>query len=477
VRAFEGLTVLALILTLIEPFVPGDKRWRVVDPILIAAATTGLHLLAEGPRWQMIPLYLLVAVLGTLRLRNFLGKEPLERDRRRLPPWAVVAGLVVLASGAALLFLLPVARLPEPEGPYAIGETTYHWVDRAREEIYGPTPGGPREIMVQITYPAEYTGGVQPKRWLDHPEVIAPQFTTWAGLPSFLLTHARYIQTHSYPDAPVAPGGPFPVLVYIHGWGGLRNINQDQLEYLASYGYIVVSADHTYGALATVFPDGRVALNDPDALPEGVPDEEHDRAANLLVRTYAADVGFMLDQLEALNANDPDGRFTGQMNLERLGVFGHSTGGGAAIELCAQDARCKAAFGQDAWVEPVSTAVQESAITQPLLLINSETWRTGENSVLQRAILENTHDDAFLLSITGTRHYDFVMVPLFSPLAPALGMKGPLPAAEVLKINHAYLLAFFEQELRGHESALLAGPSPEYPEVSFETFETQQTAP
>jgi hypothetical protein len=37
----------------------------------------------------------------------------------------------------------PAARgdsLPEPTGPHSVGRVSYDWVDRARTEIYGPTP-------------------------------------------------------------------------------------------------------------------------------------------------------------------------------------------------------------------------------------------------------------------------------------------------------------------------------------------------
>ena len=62
------------------------------------------------------------------------------------------------------------------------------------------------------------------------------------------------------------------------------------------------------------------------------------------------------------------------------------------------------------------------------------------------------------------KHYDFTLLPLLTPLAPALGLKGPLSAERVLPITTNYLVAFFDYYLKGTGAVALAG----YPEVSFE---------
>ena len=43
----------------------------------------------------------------------------------------------------------------------------------------------------------------------------------------------------------VAPDGPFPLVVYSHGSGGLRYLDSNYTEAIASHGYIVAAADHT----------------------------------------------------------------------------------------------------------------------------------------------------------------------------------------------------------------------------------------
>ena len=187
---------------------------------------------------------------------------------------------------------------------------------------------------------------------------------TWSHFPRLLIDQTALAYTHAYTGAPISDHqAVYPVVVYVHGWGGFRNINQDQIEALVSHGYVVVSADHTYGALVTCFPDGRIAKYDPRALHGDDSEEDNDQMSQILVQTYAADAQFVLDQMAQLNAADPDRRFTGRLDVEHVGFFGHSTGGGAVVQVCAKDLRCQAVLGMDAWVEPVADDVIENGPT------------------------------------------------------------------------------------------------------------------
>jgi pimeloyl-ACP methyl ester carboxylesterase len=55
---------------------------------------------------------------------------------------------------------------------------------------------------------------------------------------------------------------------------------------------------------------------------------------------------FVVDQLQRLNADSSE-TFAARMDLQRLGMFGHSFGGATALEFCHQDSRCKAALDMD----------------------------------------------------------------------------------------------------------------------------------
>jgi hypothetical protein len=102
------------------------------------------------------------------------------------------------------------------------------------------------------------------------------------------------------------------------------------------------------------------------------------------------------------------------------------------------------------------------------MFVRSEVWATGENDALLAQLYGSLTGDGYRLTIAGTRHYDFTLLPLLTPLAPALGLKGPLEGRRTLQIVTDYLVAFFDQYLQGQASPLLAGPAGDYPEVSID---------
>lgn len=287
-----------------------------------------------------------------------------------------------------------------------------------------------------------------------------------------MLDHAALVRTNAVEGAPLAGTARYPVVVYSHGWNGFRAINANQMEALANHGYVAVGINHTYGALVTVLADGRVALNNPAALPDDAPDDVYQRAKRAATKaTYAADVEFVLDQLARLDAGAVDPRFAGRLDLGRIGLFGHSTGGGAIALVWARRTRAaEAGLGMDTWVVPVPKEIMPGPLRQPdfccLCAARSGPHQPGPpRSDVPFAARQ---PQGYRLTIMGTRHFDFTLMPLFSPLAAQLGLKGPLEGRRTLQIITDYLLAFFDTHLKGHPSGLLDGPAAGYPEVRFE---------
>lgn len=452
------------------PVVAGRRRRPWVGAVpLLAVVVMLLHLLLEGGRWQMIPLYLLAGVTAVAGAWG-LGRPRTGEFRRRSWQGAGLVGTaVVVAAAAALPGLLPVPDVPPPTGPYAVGTVTLELVDDTRAEIYADGAGGPRRFLVQVWYPALPERSDLPAPWMENARIVAPAIAEWLSLPSFFLDHLELARTSSYLEAPVDPAGaPYPLLIFSHGWGGFRAQNTFQMQELASHGYVVVGMEHTYGAVVTVFPDGSVAYNDPAALPDGVPDAEYDAAARRLVQQWIGDMAFALDKLEAWDRMDPAGRFTGVLDGTRVGALGHSTGGGAAVEFCATSVRCDAGLGMDVWMTPVSEATLERGVAQPFLFLFSEQWPTAKNQALFERLRQGSNPADRTITILGADHYDFSDLPALSPLAPQLGLKGPIPGMRVQQIINAYSLAFFGQALKDEPAMLMASPSPAYPEVRFD---------
>ena len=456
--------VLAMRIALI-PFVL--RRWHEYI-VFIALIVWGAHIEFEGYRWQMIPLY--VVMLGMLIFSLWQYSTQRESQRPRLGLAKTFGMLLLLGIAMLPPILLPIPQTPAPTGPYPVGTFSLMLVDDSRLELYSDNPQAPRAIMVQVWYPAEAVENAEIAPWMEGAEIMGPAIAEYLELPAFFLDHLKYSQSHAYANAALASSQDvYPLLLFSHGWNGFRAQNTYQMQELASYGYVVAAPDHTYGSVSTVFPDGRVAGNNPQALPYelGLPLDEFKLAANLLADQWAGDFSFILDRLAGDYSGIQLGLLSGRLDTEYVGVLGHSTGGGAAIEFCARDARCAVVFGMDPYMYPVSENVLESGIDQPLLAMFSQSWADDWESRERgfEQFFANMQGEKTHLVITGTAHFDFSDLPAFSPLAHAIGLKGPLNGKRVLRIINDYTLAFFDEHLRGVSSTLFDGPSLEYPEV------------
>ena len=468
-RTFEIVLLLLVGIALLKPFLGVFRKFtRSYIFIALCWIVVAFHLLLEGARWQMVPLYALVALL-TIQWqvqRTRLSKV----DRGSV--WLGLLGVLVFIIVLLPLVIFPIPDLIEPSGKYPVGTITLYFRDTSRDEIYSLNAEDDRELNVQIWYPSQTSDHDEYAPYMAHLELSAPAFARFLKLPSFVLNHVSLIQTHSILEGSLArEGAPFPVLIFSHGWGGTRTQSTFLMEELASHGYVVVAIDHTYGALVTVFPEGRVVLQKTEILEREQTSEEFSQSANTLIGVWAADVRFVLDQLEAMNDGDLESAFQGQLNLERVGMFGHSTGGGNAVQVCWLDPRCKVGLALDAWLEPVSSEALDDGLDQPFMFVWSEDWGSEENKDRFRRISTNLSNAAYSLEIAETRHYDFSDLPLLSPLSPWFGLKGPIDGQRVLRIINDYVVTYFNQYLLGTESFLLMGPSPEYPEVRFEEIQ------
>ncbi|WP_156094719.1 hypothetical protein [Nocardia lijiangensis] len=74
-----------------------------------------------------------------------------------------------------------------------------------------------------------------------------------------------------------------------------------------------------------------------------------------------------------------------------------------------------------------------------------------------------------MIYIEGTKHLNFTDQQLFSPLLRLLGLTGDIDPRRSITIVNDYLLAFFDEHLRGRRGALPTGPDPNHPEVQFAT--------
>src|SRR5262249_7587008 len=207
----------------------------------------------------------------------------------------------------------------------------------------------------------------------------------------------------------------FPVLIFSPGFGGTPSMYTVQLEEMASQGYIVVGINHPYGSIATAFLDGTTVTINPN----------FNASANFPV--WVQDQIFVLDQLEAPNANDPDKLFTGKLDLKHIGDFGQSVGGGTAMKVGITDSRIKAVLSEDS--PPLGNRI-DKPMQQPFLMMESENNLDANVTVYQQA-----KGPAYDLAMNTFEHDNFgdlAFWPGIEPLksASALGTVDPARSNE-----------------------------------------------
>jgi len=490
-RFFEWMTIVFLFLTWFSRLLPASRRfpWRLLLPVFALLAVLA-QFLVEHYRWQMLPAYGLV-VLSCLFEGVAYRRRPSDTPpaRSRSGVFRILAGIVLsflgLAVVAALPVLLPVPRLPEPTGPHAVGVTLFEWVDESRSESYSPDPDDHRDLLVQVWYPSDDVAGaarLSPWGAIREPGPAHSRFLGFA-LPGFFFEHLALVKTHSYWDAPLSPAqATYPVLVFSHGYGVTLDQNLVQMEELASHGYVVFSIAHPYDSLEVIYPDGRrVAMRpeiwdppDPAAsqavkalwsqfMAETDPVKKEALLNDYYVRSgdretlalWVADTRFVMDKVEQLQRGEIPGALAGRLNLEQLGVFGHSFGGITAGETCSFDDRCKAAVNLDG---PQFGHLQKHPLTQPFMVMYSQDYVGCCDFIYDRG-----QNPRYRVFVAGSLHMHYTDLAYFSPAF--FRSAGP---ARMEAIINRYLLAFFDQYLKGLDTPLLDPALHEYPGVDYQ---------
>lgn len=363
--------------------------------------------------------------------------------------------------------------LPTPTGQFAVGRTTYIWVNNGETDELSPSPGAKRQLVAWIWYPAAASGTAVD--YVPAPWRLALEELSGVLMSKFFTRDLSRVKTHSTSDPDVSPQQrSYPVVIMRAGGGALTTDFTTLAEDLASHGYIVVGFDAPYRTSVVVFP-GKPAVTRPPAYdPENLPDDQAERLINRLLPMWTSDTRFAVSQLEQLNAADPSGKFTGRLDMQRLGMFGHSFGGATTLQFCHDDPRCKAGIDIDG--APYGSVVQEG-LKQPFMFILSdhrrETSDTGSKQI--RAHIESIYDrlpnGRLLISIRGANHFSFSDQMLLKShyVIETLRMLGigSLEGRRGLAITAECVHTFFDVYLKDAPPDLLNKTSQLYPEVQF----------
>ncbi len=119
---------------------------------------------------------------------------------------------------------------------------------------------------------------------------------------------APLYELYAWRDVDGSQDGPFPLVLFSHGFAGYRMQSATLLTHIASWGYVVVAPEHPERGLSRIVSDLVPAA---DASPE-------------TIRSL----------LDAFGAGADDGTpFAGMVDMDRVAMTGHSAGGGTTIAV------------------------------------------------------------------------------------------------------------------------------------------------
>ncbi|GAB2774516.1 hypothetical protein GCM10027020_29560 [Nocardioides salsibiostraticola] len=246
------------------------------------------------------------------------------------------------------------ASAPSEPGPFAVGRRTEQVVDASRED---------RTFSVEVWYPSD---------------------TNSAPTPYELIPGVAFDSALSTTGSPASAEGPFPVVVFSHGSGGLRQQSASIVETVASHGFVVVAPDHP----------GNTAI---DQL-LGTQTSPKVTATNRVL-----DVGVVLDRLESQEIA------AGLVDIEKVAVMGHSFGGFTALAAAGGydgipgDPRVDAIVPLAPYSELLSNADLESINVPMLIVTGSDDRTTPVENQSTRPVSRSTGDSRLVL-IDGAGH-------------------------------------------------------------------------
>jgi predicted dienelactone hydrolase len=180
-------------------------------------------------------------------------------------------------------------------GPYAAGVTTLQLTDRL-VEVWYPAASGSDTGVAHDTYKQN--------------DPLEPILKNFVGNVARREGINIVFETRAFRGLPASDDRPFPVVLFSHGFGGWRLVNSSVLAGIASWGFVVASADFLERGLNAVATN--TAVSDP----------EKDRA--VVLDTLA----LLMDENETSG-----GVLAGTMDFDHVGAVGHSAGGETAVDV------------------------------------------------------------------------------------------------------------------------------------------------
>jgi predicted dienelactone hydrolase len=184
-----------------------------------------------------------------------------------------------------------------------------------------------------------------------------------------------------------------------------------------------------------------------------------------------SDIGFVADRLEQLNASAAS-PFAGRLDVQKIGIVGHSLGGASAAQFCHDDPRCGAGVDMDGLL---LGSVVRDAFQRPFMFLFSDHGNAqGPADRRIAADIRSVYDrlppdsrTAFVLR--GANHFTFSDQFLIRPQALVrllrLARLFTLEPRRGLSVTAAAVRGFLDVYLKGAPASSLQGLPAAYQEL------------
>ena len=382
---------------------------------------------------------------------------------------AAILGILFGALGI-LNYLFPLNHMPVPDGPHKVGFRSFEVTNPEPIGVAGISYSDSTKIGLDIWYPGEEVSGYERKGWINNDPIIFEGFEIMTGYPKGLFEHLYRVRTNSFIGAPPSMNSSgWPIIILLLGWSSISELHTSLAESLASSGYLVAGIEHPGACAVVTFSDNNVYYFLGNDLLDGLPEGTRENKLRFLSEYLSRDIDYVIEFLKEMN-EDPCSDFYERLNMEDIGLYGHSGGGSVALRYALANEEVPMVLA-DPTLEGFTIEELVSGLSNPVLLMTSSEWESGVNGEFLSMVSKDSAKSNYNLSISGMRHVDFAMVRNLSPLTYFFGETGRfMNKRDAVNYLDSAVKFFFDSIFFGRSIEALFKLSDSVPEFSLSEY-------
>lgn len=326
-----------------------------------------------------------------------------------------------------------------------IGRRILVFKDKTRID---PISKEPREILTSIYYPSEPTGNKEKYITLFEPcALLAVDMLVSMGVNKEYISN---LDTAISNNANInMTASNCPVIFLTPAFGVVRDMYSFCVEHLVMQGFIVITIGATHESIFSIFPDGRFIQQTKEISEIDSLDIHY---WNQLLEFRVEDVRYVMNNLEEVENSDKD--LLAIVNVNEIGIIGHSLGGAAAYEVLKREKKVKASVLLDPSFHLLRPGLEQK-VSVPLLIVRQEKCSIEEleNDFSPEllplflsgynALYKSSDINSSFIKLQGAHHMTFSDIPIHYK-------------EDEIKLKHStitkYISAYFEEYLMKKEN-------------------------